>query len=421
MGVNPLPTGGIYKYFSFDGVTSASFGVHLTGTGVFNAPTRAIEMVNIPARNGAFPQDMGYFENIEVTYTASIVADNETDFADAVSDLRNWLCSRKGYCRLEDDYNPDEYRMAVYKSGLEVEPFRLEQGEFEIVFDCKPQRFLKSGETAISVTSGDTVTNPTPFSAGPLLEVEGYGNISFNGYNIQLFDDLVGGVMVARQKSANLPHVEDIGGIYVNPNDPITLHPSPYTGFTMSFGFEVLPNYSFTITSCTDSNIQASGLSDYLIGINNNGARVIISFQFNDLDFSALTSSSAFVSCDLSVVTSDSNSFTLHPKATVFYDDKGTISFNFSGINIPPQYQTIPANVNNLSVLIQSTATTYGHPTIIDCESGEAYTNKNNIAQSLGRYVALGAELPSLALGANTITFDNTITSVNLIPRWWQV
>lgn len=409
------------RTFTFNGTSSADLGVLINENATFNAPERAGEMISIPGRNGAFWLDQGRFENIEVTYHCAIGEGSKSDFVEAMSDLREWLCSPIGYCRLEDDYNPNEFRMAVYKSGLEAdEPF-VTGAEFDIVFDCKPQRFLKSGETAISVTSGDTVTNPTPFSAGPLLEVEGYGNISFNGYNIQLFDDLVGGVMVARQKSANLPHVEDIGGIYVNPNDPITLHPSPYTGFTMSFGFEVLPNYSFTITSCTDSNIQASGLSDYLIGINNNGARVIISFQFNDLDFSALTSSSAFVSCDLSVVTSDSNSFTFHPKATVFYDDKGTISFNFSGINIPPQYQTIPANVNNLSVLIQSTATTYGHPTIIDCESGEAYTNKNNIAQSLGRYVALGAELPSLALGANTITFDNTITSVNLIPRWWQV
>ena len=62
MGIAP------YKSFTFDGVSSLNYGVYLTGTGVFNAPARAVEMVEIPGRNGNFALDKGRFENIQVTY-----------------------------------------------------------------------------------------------------------------------------------------------------------------------------------------------------------------------------------------------------------------------------------------------------------------------------------------------------------------
>lgn len=142
-------TGALFKALTFDNTSSRDYGVYITGQAVYNAPQRDVEMITIPARNGAFALDNGRFENIEVTYPAGIYADNEEDFAQAISDFRNFLCSKRGYCRLEDEYNPDEYRMAVYKSGLEVDPVQLKAGQFEIVFECKPQRWLKSGEEPI--------------------------------------------------------------------------------------------------------------------------------------------------------------------------------------------------------------------------------------------------------------------------------
>ena len=162
------PTGAFYKALTFDSTSSRDYGVYITGRAVFNAPQRAVEMIAIPGRNGAFAQDQGRFENIEVTYPAGIFAETEEDFAQAISDFRNFLCSKKGYCRLTDEYNPNEYRMAVYKSGLEVDPARLIAGEFEITFECKPQRWLTDGEMPVEIgTWGDTDTE-----SGSIVEVD---------------------------------------------------------------------------------------------------------------------------------------------------------------------------------------------------------------------------------------------------------
>ena len=162
------PTGAIYKALTFDGTSSRTFGVYITGAAVYNAPERAVEMISIPGRNGAFALDSGRFENLEVKYPAGVFADNEADFAQAVSDFRNFLCSKKGYVRLTDEYNPNEYRMAVYKSGLEVTPAQLRAGEFNLVFECKPQRWLTSGEEISEIgVWGDTETG-----TGSIVEID---------------------------------------------------------------------------------------------------------------------------------------------------------------------------------------------------------------------------------------------------------
>lgn len=180
------PTGARFKTLEFDGESSGNYGVYISGEAVYNAPERGVEMVSIPGRNGAFALDQGRFENIEITYPAGIFADTEADFAQAISDFRNLLCSKKTYCRLSDDYNPNEFRMAIYKSGLEVSPVQLKAGEFDIIFDCKPQRFLTSGETASSVASGSTINNPTPYASSPLIKVTGYGTLYIGTYPVAI-------------------------------------------------------------------------------------------------------------------------------------------------------------------------------------------------------------------------------------------
>ena len=175
MGI--IPTGDIYKGFVYgekEGMPgrtySKSFGVYITGEASYNAPERDAEMIAIPGRNGALYKDNGRFENIEVKYHCGSFAESQTDFADNISDFRNRLLAYNGYYYLYDDYNTDEFRMAVYKSGLEVTPAAYSQaGEFDIVFNCKPQRFLKSGDTEYSPSSGTLFTNPTGWDSQPMI------------------------------------------------------------------------------------------------------------------------------------------------------------------------------------------------------------------------------------------------------------
>ena len=144
--------GMIFKGLTFGGVNSLDYGIFITGEAVYNAPERSVTSIEIEGRNGDLLIDNGRFLNIEIKYPAGCFAETQEDFKQKIESFRNAIISQISYQRLTDDYNPDEYRLAVYKSGLDVSVAVLHQGgEFTLTFDCKPQRFLTSGETERSI------------------------------------------------------------------------------------------------------------------------------------------------------------------------------------------------------------------------------------------------------------------------------
>ena len=166
-------------------IRSGHYGVYISGDSVYNAPARRGEKIQIPGRNGDLILDEDSFENISVTYPAAISPRTYDGFDYNIQSLRDALTHIKGYKRLEDTYHPEEFRLAAYREGLEVDPFHFNKaGKFNIVFDCKPQRFLKSGEDPITYTASGTIQNPTWFASSPLLEVTGNGYIEISGYRI---------------------------------------------------------------------------------------------------------------------------------------------------------------------------------------------------------------------------------------------
>ena len=151
---------------TFGNINSADYGICISGEGVFDAPKRAVEMVNIPGRNGALAIDQGYYENIVVTYPAHNYEPEMSDFKERLSDFRNALASQIGYQRLSDTFHPNEYRMAVFDEGLDINPIKYNTAsQFDIKFDCKPQRFLTSGETEETVSD---ITTPVFSLRSPL-------------------------------------------------------------------------------------------------------------------------------------------------------------------------------------------------------------------------------------------------------------
>lgn len=68
-----------------------------------------------------------------------------------------------------------------------------------------------------------------------------------------------------------------------------------------------------------------------------------------------------------------------------------------------------------------STKSSVYQPTFIDLDIGEAYIIENDEIVSVNDAVELPATLPTLKPGANTITYDNTITDFKITPRWWKI
>lgn len=172
--------------FTFAGTSSDAFGVYISGSGVFNAPVRSYDEITIPNRSGLLLGMEKSLQNLELTYPAFVYTNLKTNAAN----LKNHLLSRIGYQTLTDTYYPEEFRKAVYKGGLEFEPEQTLNGaNFDITFSCKPQRYLVSGETVITITTNTDLTNPTGFPSQPLLRVYGSGVLTVNGTEITIDTD----------------------------------------------------------------------------------------------------------------------------------------------------------------------------------------------------------------------------------------
>lgn len=160
------------NYFTFNGESSADYGVYVGGQSTYTTPARSYTSYTITGRNGALIKDNGRFENVSISYGLVITE----EFASKAAEVEAWLKAPTSYCRLEDTYHSEYYRMAVCTDAISFETTTFNRmGKTEITFNCKPQKWLKSGENAVRFTAAGTLSNPTRFPALPLIRVYGTG------------------------------------------------------------------------------------------------------------------------------------------------------------------------------------------------------------------------------------------------------
>lgn len=404
-------TGAIFNSLIFGNVDSANYGIYITGEAVYNAPERAVESINIPGRNGALLLDHGYWENIEITYPAGTFADNAADFADAICAFRNAIASQIGYQRLTDAYNPNEYRMAVYASGLEVDVVsQCKAGEFEITFNAKPQRWLLTGENKVTVANNDTVFNPTKYDASPLLEVTGYGNIGFNGYNIEVKNETYGNVELL--PSSGGVNTYQLDTSVFNSGDTI------YIGETVFQWFFIPRNYPTKYW--TSYSISDFGLGTTSTVSEQTGNKVVCKTVFPADSFASNANYAESTICTVSVNMNDGTTKSFQIVCSIFYDyTDGTIFFGIADTGASDFF--LYEDAKSGAVTVNSTKSIVSGTIYIDCDLGEAYSLNNGVATGLNAYVDIGSDLPKMAPGSNTVTFDNTVTDLKITPRWWQL
>lgn len=414
----------------FGGVDSSEYGIYITGQGVFNAPERVVEFVDVPGRNGSIAMDQGRYNNITVTYSAGTFAKSPEEFREKLSAFRNAIISQKGYQKLEDSYHPEEYRMGLYASGLDVDAVHMNQaGQFELEFNCKPQRWLSVGALPIPVNSGDYLLNPTPFESGPLLEITGYGDISFNGFTVSLNNAVLSDIQLINSffdttvetlegATKTLTKTFVLDGDLFNIGDTITVKASQFRSEFYSSSTRNGPK-SYSGTGDTEGSGSIILIDDY---------RKDVYVRLSDLSFIAGTSATKTytytVVFETRGQTPNTELGTLAVTGTIAYvysNGVHTLTFTVTGANTNGTYNPPWVRIIGGKTTVNSSVSTLGNPTYVDCDLGEAYRLANCKPVSLNTKVAFGSDLPVLAPGTNKITFDNTVTDLKIAPRWWRI
>lgn len=448
------------NYFIYNGVDSREYGVYISGQGTFNAPQKAYQFYNIPGRNGAL---IGYdkrFENVNITYQAFIYKDFEKNLAA----FRSFLLSVNGYARLEDSYHPDEFRAAAYVGPFDPEvTSKNDAGSFTITFNCKPQRYLKSGETQFTWGAGTLTAKGSALRLyGPNIDTTsltidlpltqaGSGTPSVrNPRPITIYDGAeikINGAswykreFTSAQKCA-AGSINAITGAY---SKTWTIKRVTSQTFWQTAGLGDEPyRYINSFMSGVDyGNAISSHMTPYVaqpasppfyyrfldFELESNGELRIWSNRFlNDDDLNAyLDANEVYVAAELNSPTSYTlTAFTpAYPDEWIDIKSNGEVTVSYVDaielVNPTPFAAKPIIRVNGTGVFtlndVTVTISSAGTYTDIDCELMDCYEGSSNRNQ----YVSFSTyDFPELKAGSNTV-IGSTITTLYILPRWWRL
>ena len=158
--------------FYLDGIDAQSAGIYLQKPIVFSEAVPNIESKTIPGRNGDLIFETGSYKNRSGSGSCFCL---QEDVETAISSAGRFLMRKKGYRRLETSDDPNHYWMARVENSPQMEMRIRVLAPFDISFDCKPQRFLKSGENKTSFTASGSISNQYGQTALPLITLYGNG------------------------------------------------------------------------------------------------------------------------------------------------------------------------------------------------------------------------------------------------------
>ena len=328
--------------------------------------SRRGDLISIPGRNGVIVREDGSFDTYEQEYQISFsqAAQNRDPYQTA-RDIAVWLLGSRGFCRLEDIFEPEYFRLARYSGA----------------FDVQPQRYLKSGETPISYEGDSTtsfaITNPTRFEARPLLK---------------FIDTSTEPPIVPQTLVDNEDTYIDVGGevenwkpVWEGQGSPgyVTCEPVSVTGY--AYAFVTGNSYAFY----DENDHVLSFVPDYYKAkrVQMNNVQVII------------PAGAATV-----VIGSE--------------DGKPSMALSLKAARPNPGVAAVTINGTTVNLDFSAHDTIY-----LDCDLHDAYYidgSNANAAVSFASNITDYPTFPGLSPGENTVIVrDGENLDFSIIPRWW--
>ena len=173
-------------YFWLDGKLSTDYGIQLQHPVCFSKPSRRVESVTIPGRNGVLHRSEDSFEPVSATLDCFVL---ENDAESRAGGIASWLLGTKGQRRFEIPEDPEVYRLITITGGYDTDNRLNLLNVFSVPITARPERFFKSGERSIQAQNGTELNNPG-MPSKPLIEVSGAGSgvVTVGGVSVNILD-----------------------------------------------------------------------------------------------------------------------------------------------------------------------------------------------------------------------------------------
>ena len=223
----------------YNGKNLKDYGVTIEHLPESVHPQRRGDAYQIAGRNGTQVREDDTFENYDQPYEIWFkdFAANR-DVYQASQALAGFLLGSSGFCRLEDTYEPDVFRLARFAGPMNIKAVLRRYGRATLTFDCQPDRFLKTGEKAVMLFENvdlmrdshgvsATIHNPTAFDAAPLIRFTGTGSFTLTKPAARAADAMQIGVTLDNDNAQTIEidcasyavnYVETVAGVEMRSN-----------------------------------------------------------------------------------------------------------------------------------------------------------------------------------------------------------
>lgn len=175
----------VENYLIFNGTNTKDYGVYISGAKTYRTAERDRELIEIPGRNGYLLQDNGRYKPVEIEYDAFCVKNIKGN----VRALINSLAEDHSIHELTDTFDRSHTRQATFDTQIDPELFAMKTARFLLRFTCQPERWRQDGQTAITVTDGMNLDNPTKQTAKPLVRIYGTGNLYIGEHTVTVTEN----------------------------------------------------------------------------------------------------------------------------------------------------------------------------------------------------------------------------------------
>lgn len=417
--------------FTYNGHSSEEFGIRIEKKPVLNRSARKFQSASVPGRNGNIYQLEDAWSEVIQPYEIFAGEKEEGAAVPSFTAIMEWLNSAAGYAKLEDTYDPDHYRMAVFVDSTNIASAWHDFGRATINFRCRPEHYI--AQDPLEVENGDIITNPTNHVAHPMITLTGGGTRSllnlekpspnhnkmdspYYSYEFLVFlgvvtNGIAGGQRwlsmftdsYAANKCQIISKQNSTGAISFGAPDP---------SYGVGTALEVSPDTYYTIAAntnrpCTLQILFFTGVVNFITNkaeISNSSGSLKLSFRTpadcSKIMISFYTNSSNPITIDSIMVSKGAEEQAFRPYATNAVE---TLTIGNTTLNIQ----------------------TNGFGTAeVDCERENFSMDgvDNNIGVSvLDQYGNLSVDYLKLDKGENEVSFSEGISTVTIDPRYWEL
>lgn len=159
------------NYVIIDEIDSREYNVILSEVNTYGVPQKRYNTYEVPGRNGDVVIDTGTYLNIDIKY--GCICKKKSDAIAFISEI----VKKSGYCKIKDSLDTNNFRVGVMKYAIDPTVYKNEHYIFSIVFNCKPQKYTRIGDTEYKL-EGSSILNVTSNPCMPIFRLIGNGELS---------------------------------------------------------------------------------------------------------------------------------------------------------------------------------------------------------------------------------------------------